>query len=171
MVASFVAGAALVPSASSTLSTEIGRFRLPGASACSRIVRFAQCPWLRFGDREHRNLVVGFPCFHTSDCATRTTMEASFRAGNRADVVAFVCLAIASVITIVLSALSLIWEPWMTRLLIASFREDARDGRLIEPFSFRRIVGLVATNTCNHWPTRFFRMAHCISSTAASPPR
>jgi hypothetical protein len=71
-------------------------------------------------------------------CDSRHT----FRSRNRADVVAFACLAVASVITIVLSLFPLIWEPLDDAIAYASFpRKMLETGNLIEPFSFRRIVG------------------------------
>jgi hypothetical protein len=65
-----------------------------------------------------------------------------FRSGKRADLVAFACLAVASAIAIVLSLFPLIWEPLDDAISYASFpRKMLETGRLIEPFSFRRIVG------------------------------
>jgi len=59
-----------------------------------------------------------------------------------AELLSFACLAIASLIAIVLSLYPLIWEPQDDPIAYASFpRKMLETGSLIEPFSFRRIVG------------------------------
>lgn len=64
------------------------------------------------------------------------------RKRNRADLAAFTCLVAASLITIILSLFPLIWEPQDDAVAYASFpRKMLETGSLIEPFSFRRIVG------------------------------
>ena len=71
-----------------------------------------------------------------------STRMRPFRSWNRADLVTFACLAVGSVITIVLSLFPLIWEPLDDAIAYASFpRKMIETGSLIEPFSFRRIVG------------------------------
>ena len=65
----------------------------------------------------------------------------SFHALNRVDLVAFACLAVASMITIILSLFPLIWDPQDDSVAYACFpRKMLETGSLIEPFSFRRIV-------------------------------
>ena len=61
---------------------------------------------------------------------------------SRADNIALACLALASLITIILSLFPLIWEPQDDAVAYASFpKKMLETGSLLEPFSFRRIVG------------------------------
>ena len=60
---------------------------------------------------------------------------------SRADNISLACLALVSLITIVLSLFPLLWEPQDDAVAYASFpKKMLETGSLMEPFSFRRIV-------------------------------